>query len=312
MQIFNDLTEIRRNDNNIVTLGTFDGIHLGHRQIIETVVEKAKYSSGNSFLITFDPHPRKIVSSDNRLQLLNTLTEKIEILASLGIENLFIVNFTKEFSQQSPDEFILKYLINGIGLREAVIGYDHHFGKGRGGDIERLKEFSSKNKFTITAIPGYKIGEEVVSSTKIRNALLGGDILTANRMLGRHYSFTGKVVQGDKRGRELGFPTANLKIEDADKLLPQIGIYAVECVIDEQKYYGLLSIGNRPTFHDAGEVIPEVYIFDFDKNIYGKSVKVNLVERIRNEQKFSSAEELIQQMNKDKEVGLEILSKLIN
>jgi len=312
MQIFNDLTEIRRNDNNIVTLGTFDGIHLGHRQIIETVVEKAKYSSGKSFLITFDPHPRKIVSSDNRLQLLNTLTEKIEILASLGIENLFIVNFTKEFSQQSPDEFILKYLINGIGLREAVIGYDHHFGKGRGGDIERLKEFSSKNKFTITAIPGYKIGEEVVSSTKIRNALLGGDILTANRMLGRHYSFTGKVVQGDKRGRELGFPTANLKIEDADKLLPQIGIYAVECVIDEQKYYGLLSIGNRPTFHDAGEVIPEVYIFDFDKNIYGKSVKVNLVERIRNEQKFSSAEELIQQMNKDKEVGLEILSKLIN
>jgi len=312
MQIFNDLTEIRRNDNNIVTLGTFDGIHLGHRQIIETVVEKAKYSSGNSFLITFDPHPRKIVSSDNRLQLLNTLTEKIEILASLGIENLFIVNFTKEFSQQSPDEFILKYLINGIGLREAVIGYDHHFGKGRGGDIERLKEFSSKNKFTITAIPGYKIGEEVVSSTKIRNALLGGDILTANRMLGRHYSFTGKVVQGDKRGRELGFPTANLKIADEDKLLPQIGIYAVECVIDEQKYYGLLSIGNRPTFHDAGEVIPEVYIFDFDKNIYGKSVKVNLVERIRNEQKFSSAEELIQQMNKDKEVGLEILSKLIN
>jgi len=153
MQIFNDLTEIRRNDNNIVTLGTFDGIHLGHRQIIETVVEKAKYSSGKSFLITFDPHPRKIVSSDNRLQLLNTLAEKIEILASLGIENLFIVNFTKEFSQQSPDEFILKYLINGIGLREAVIGYDHHFGKGRGGDIERLKEFSSKSKFTITAIP---------------------------------------------------------------------------------------------------------------------------------------------------------------
>ena len=312
MQIFNDLTEIRRNDNNIVTLGTFDGIHLGHRQIIETVVEKAKYSSGNSFLITFDPHPRKIVSSDNRLQLLNTLAEKIEILASLGIENLFIVNFTKEFSQQSPDEFILKYLINGIGLREAVIGYDHHFGKGRGGDIESFNEIGIKKNFTVTAIPGYKIGEEVVSSTKIRNALLGGDILTANRMLGRHYSFTGKVVQGDKRGRELGFPTANLKIEDADKLLPQIGIYAVECVIDEQKYYGLLSIGNRPTFHDAGEVIPEVYIFDFDKNIYGKSVKVNLVERIRNEQKFSSAEELIQQMNKDKEVGLEILSKLIN
>lgn len=312
MKIFNDLTEIRRNDNNIVTLGTFDGIHLGHRQIIETVVEKAKYSSGNSFLITFDPHPRKIVSSDYRLQLLNTLAEKIEILASLGIENLFIVNFTKEFSQQSPDDFILNYLINGIGLREAVIGYDHHFGKGRGGDIERLKEFSSKSKFTITAIPEYKIGEEVVSSTKIRNALLDGNILTANRMLGRHYSFTGKVVQGDKRGRELGFPTANLKIDDEDKLLPQIGIYAVECLIEEQKVYGLLSIGSRPTFHDAGEVIPEVYIFDFDKNIYGKSVKVNLVERIRNEQKFSSAEELIQQMNKDKEVGLEILSKLIN
>ena len=312
MQIFNDLIEISRNENSIVTLGTFDGIHLGHRQIIEAVVEKAKYSSGRSFLITFDPHPRKIVSSDYRLQLLNTLAEKIEILTSLGIENLLIVNFTKEFSQQSPDEFIVKYLVNGIGLREAVIGYDHHFGKGRGGDIESLKEIGSKNKFVVTAVPGYKIGEEVVSSTKIRNALLGGDILTANRMLGRHYSFTGKVVHGDHRGRELGFPTANLKIADEDKLLPQIGIYAVECLIDEQKFYGLLSIGNRPTFHEAGEVIPEVYIFDFDKKIYGKSVKVHLVERIRNEQKFSSAEELIQQMNKDKEVGLEILSKLIN
>jgi riboflavin kinase / FMN adenylyltransferase len=312
MQIFNDLAEIRRNDNSIVTLGTFDGIHLGHRQIIETVVKKAKETSGRSFLITFDPHPRKIVSSDNRLQLLNTMQEKLEILSSIGIENLFIINFTKEFSQQAPDEFILKYMVKGTGIKEAVIGYDHHFGKGRGGDIESLKEIGNNYNFDVTVVPGYEIDGEIVSSSKIRKALLQGDILTANKMLGRYFSFTGKVVHGDKRGRELGFPTANLEIGNQDKLLPQIGIYAVECVINNNKYYGLLNIGSRPTFHVSGDVIPEVHIFDFDRKIYDEYVKVNMVQRIRDEQKFSSAEELIRQMYRDKEVGLEILSKLTN
>jgi riboflavin kinase/FMN adenylyltransferase len=312
MQIFNDLTEIRRTENSIITLGTFDGVHTGHRQIIQTVVEKAGNSSAKSFLITFDPHPRKIISSDYRLQLLNTLSEKIEVLASLGIENLLIVNFTKEFSQTSADEFIIKYLVNGIGVKEVVIGHDHHFGKSREGSLDNLIGIGKKSNFKVTVIPGYTVNGEVVSSTKIRKALLNGEVMTANKMLGRNYSFSGIVVVGDRRGRELGFPTANLKIDDEDKLLPQIGIYAVKCFIDEQKFYGLLSIGRRPTFHETGEVIPEVYLFDFDEDIYGKTVKVNLVERIRDEQKFSSAEELIQQMNRDKEVGLEILSKLIN
>ena len=312
MQIFNDLTEIRRNENSIITLGTYDGVHSGHRQIIQTVVEKAKNASARSFLITFDPHPRKIISSDFKLQLLNTLPEKIELLTSLGIDNLLIINFTKEFSQLSPDEFILKYLVNGIGLKEVVIGHDHHFGKGRDGDIENLKRLGMNYNFKVSAVQGFMVNDEIVSSTKIRNAVLSGDISKANKLLGRTYSFSGKVVYGDMRGRQLGFPTANLKIDDEDKLLPCIGIYAVECVIDDQKYYGLLSIGSRPTFHETGEIIPEVYLFDFDEDIYEKSVRVNLVKRIRDEQKFSSAEELIQQMNRDKEVGLEILSKLIN
>jgi len=197
-------------------------------------------------------------------------------------------------------------------LQEIVIGYDHHFGKGRGGDFELLRSLGDKFNFAVTIVPEYMIDGETISSTKIRNALLEGNILRANKFLGRFYSFKGKVVKGDGRGKDLGFPTANLTIEDEDKLIPAKGIYAAECIIDGEKYYGLLSLGNRPTFHEHGEVIPEFYIFDFDKNIYGKGLGVNLVEKIRDEEKFNSVEELISQMKKDEETGKEILSKLIN
>jgi riboflavin kinase / FMN adenylyltransferase len=312
MLIFRNLDEIEHNKNTIVTLGTFDGIHLGHREIIETVVKKAADSNFRSFLITFDPHPRKVISKDDKIKLLCSLDEKIEIIKSLGMENIFLVNFTREFSQQSPEEFIQKYIIEGIGVKEIVIGYDHHFGKGRGGNVETLLELGNEKGFDVTAVGEFKIGSDTVSSTKIRNAVLSGDCLTATEMLGRFYSFSGTVVQGDSRGKELGFPTANLKIDDEDKLLPAIGIYAVECIIEEKKYYGLLSIGTRPTFYSQGSIIPEIYLFDFDQNIYDKTITVNLVEKIRDEQKFSSVDELIEQMNKDKKAGQEILAKLIN
>jgi riboflavin kinase/FMN adenylyltransferase len=312
MQIYSDLSEINKNNNTIITLGTFDGIHLGHKQIIEKVVNDSKKISGRHFLITFNPHPRKIVTPESKIQLLNTIDEKIQILSQIGIENLLIVNFTKQFSLQSPEEFVDKYLVNGIGVKEVVIGYDHHFGKGRGGDIDILTKSGSENNFKVSAVPEFMIGEEVVSSTKIRNALHDGDVVKAAKMLGRYYSFEGEVIQGDNRGKELGFPTANLNLKDDDKLLPQIGIYAVECIVDEIKQYGLLSIGKRPTFHSSGDIVPEVYIFDFDEKIYGKEIKVNMVERIRGEEKFDSVDELVKQMNKDKEIGIEILSKLIN
>ena len=223
-----------------------------------------------------------------------------------------IVNFTKEFSQLSPEKFIDKFVVKGIGTKEIVIGYDHHFGKGRGGNKDFLKNMGNKSGFDVTIIPEYKMDKDTVSSSKIRNALLEGDISKANEYLGRQYAFTGTVIEGDRRGRELGYPTANLKIDDEDKLLPALGIYAVEVTVKGTKKYGLLSVGKRPTFYESGDIVPEVYLFDFDEDIYGDKITVSLVERIRGEEKFASAGELIEQMNKDKEIGLEILSKLTN
>lgn len=312
MRIIKDLREIERDENTLITLGTFDGLHLGHQRIVDTVLKKTRQFGGRSFLLTFDPHPRKIVPGGNNVRLLSTLEEKILILEELGLENLLIIEFTKEFSQQSPEQFVKNYLVNGIGLKEMVIGYDHHFGKGRGGDFELLLELGKKFNFNVTPVPEYTLEGETVSSTRIRSALLSGDVVKAGKMLGRLYSFKGKVVRGDGRGKELGFPTANLSTENEDKLIPAKGIYAAECIIEREKHYGLLSLGSRPTFHTGGEVIPEFYIFDFSKDIYGKILQVNLVEKIRDEEKFNSVEELIYRMKKDEETGKEILSKLIN
>ncbi len=310
MQIYQDFLEVEHNDNTIITLGTFDGIHLGHKEIIEAVVQKATEFGGRSLLITFSPHPRKVIPGGNEIKLLSTLSEKKKIIETFGMNNLLVIQFTKEFSQQTPEEFVDKYLINGIGVKEIVIGYDHHFGKGRGGNIEILKKKGKEIGFKVTAVPEYKIDDIIVSSTKIRKDLIVGDIVKANKMLGRFYSFEGLVVPGDKRGRELGFPTANLLVENEDKLLPATGIYAAECIVEGKKHKALLSIGSRPTFHEAGEIIPEVYIFDFNKQIYNQTIQVNVVDRIRGEEKFSSAEELVEQMKKDQETGLKILKQI--
>lgn len=312
MRIYQDLSEVSPNKNSVVTLGTFDGVHLGHRKIIDEVVKKAAVLGGRSFLITFYPHPRKIISRDNNIELLSTPSEKAKMAESLGIENMLIIKFNKEFSQLDPDKFIEKYIIDGIGAKEVVIGYDHHFGKGRGGNINSLEKKGKDSGFEVTVIPAYDIDGVAISSSKIRRAISEGDIKLANKYLGRFYSFSGKVIRGDKRGRELGFPTANLEVENNDKLLPAIGIYAVEFIVREQKHFGLLSVGKRPTFYTSGDIVPEVYIYDFDDDIYDEFVTVSIVERIRGEEKFSSADELIKQMNKDKKIGIEILKKLNN
>ena len=312
MRIYRDLSEIKYDENSTVTLGTFDGVHLGHRKIINDVVKKATERGGRSFVITFYPHPRKVISGDNQLKMLNTPAEKAALLESLGVENLLIINFTKEFSQLSPDEFIDKILMEKIGAKEIVIGHDHHFGKGRGGNIEFLIDKGKKTGFKVTVVSEYKIENTGINSSLVRNALQAGEIENVNKYLGRYYSFTGKVVKGDGRGKELGFPTANLEVENNDKLLPAIGIYAGELFIENKKHFGLLSIGRRPTFYEEGDLVSEVYIFDFNGNIYGKNITVNVVERIRGEQKFLSADELIKQMNLDKKAGLEIFNKLNN
>ena len=312
MNIYEDLSRVTKDKNTIITLGTFDGIHCGHKKILENVTEKAAQINGRSFIITFNPHPRYVLSGDNKPGLLTTHREKIALLNSSGIENVLTINFTKEFSQLTPELFVKQYMVDGIGMSEIIIGTDHHFGKGRGGDIKTLREMGSHYGFKVGSIEPYMLDNEIVSSTKIRTTLSEGNISKVNKYLGRSYSFSGVVVEGDKRGRKLGFPTANIKMESENKLLPALGIYVVEFILDNITHYGLLSVGKRPTFYTSGEIIPEVYIYDFDREIYGSFVSVNILERLRGEEKFSSAEELIKQMNLDKEAGLKILNKLVN
>ncbi len=311
MKVFKSLSEVEKNKDTVLTLGTFDGIHLGHKKIIKSVIEKASQIRGRSFLITFDPHPRTIVSKSG-VRLLNTLTEKLEILDHLGVENILVINFTKEFSQIESEAFIKDYIVDRIGITEMVIGYDHHFGKGRGGDEGTLREFGTKYDFGVTKVDAVYVNNISVSSTKIRNALVNGDVQLASSLLGGYYSFTGSVIKGDGRGRTMGFPTANIKLDDESKLLPAIGIYAVEIFTGGKKYYGLLSIGRRPTFYIDGLVTTEVFILDFDSEIYGNQITVNMVERIRGEEKFSSKEALIAKMNEDKAAGIEIFGKMAN
>lgn len=312
MQIFYSIKDLKKNKNTVLTLGTFDGIHPGHLKIIDRLVSCSKEKGCRSVVITFYPHPRTILGNDNSVKMLTTQDEKIELLEKLGVENLLIINFTKEFASLSAEDFIYDYLINGIGLTEIVLGHDHHFGKGRRGNAELLQKIADKEGFIVTKAEAFMIDGEAVSSTKIRNAIAEGDIIRANRLLGRNYEFSGIVVGGDKRGRELGFPTANIKLSSQEKLLPASGVYAVKVMVENERHTGLLSIGKRPTFYNQGELVSEVYIYDFNREIYGAKVTTELVERLRGEVKFNSAEELINQMNTDKENGYKIFNKLNN
>jgi riboflavin kinase/FMN adenylyltransferase len=312
MQVFNSIKDLTKNKNTILTLGTFDGIHPGHLKIIDKLLNSSREKGYRNLVITFYPHPRTILSADNKVKLLTTNEEKNILLEKHGIENLLTINFNKGFAALSGEEFIYDYLVNGIGISEIVLGHDHHFGKGRSGNIDLLKKIGEKENFSVTTVDAFYINGEIVSSTKIRNALNEGNLSKANALLGRNYSFSGTVIGGDKRGRELGYPTANIKLSSQDKLLPAFGVYAVKIILGKENYIGLLSIGKRPTFYNEGDVVTEVYIFDFNQEIYGEDVTIELVERLRGEEKFNSANELIDQMNKDKANGLKIFNKLNN
>jgi len=312
MQVFDSIKELTKNKNTILTLGTFDGIHPGHLKIIDKLVDFSKEKGCRNVVITFHPHPRTVLNSGNDVKMLTTQEERRTLLEKHGVENFLTINFTKEFASLTAEEFIYDYLVNGIGLSDIVLGHDHHFGKGRSGNVELLKKIGEKENFFVSTVDAFYINDEVVSSTKIRNALVDGDLKKASILLGRNYSFSGCVVSGDKRGRELGYPTANIKLSSQEKLLPAIGIYAVRVLLGNEKHFGLLSIGKRPTFYNAGELVTETYIYNFNREIYGEVVTIELVERLRGEEKFNSAEELINQMNKDKENGLKIFNELNN
>ena len=301
MNVYYGIKEFIKLENAVVTSGTFDGVHLGHQKILNRLNEVASETKGESVVITFYPHPRSVISPDNKtINLLSTLDEKIELLEKNGVNHLVIIPFTREFSELSSEEFIQKILIETIGTKTLVIGFDHRFGKNREGGFDYLKENKARYGFEIEEIPRHDLENVGISSSKIRKALLEGEVPTAHHFLGRNYSVSGVIVKGKQLGRTIGFPTANIQVREIAKLIPADGVYAVKVYYCENEFGGMLNIGNRPTVDGTFKTI-EVNIFDFDQEIYGESLKVEFIKKIRNEQKFNGLEELKAQIARDKE-----------
>lgn len=306
MQVHRGITALPSFRNSVVTIGTFDGVHEGHKKIIRSLVEQAKKVSGESVIITFEPHPRKIVHPEVHLELINTLDEKIELLSRTGIDHVVIVPFTKEFSEQSAEEYMQDFLVKNFHPHTIIIGYDHRFGKGRKGNFRLLEEKASEYGYVLLEIPKLTLDEIGISSTKIREALLTSDLETANKLLGYDFFFEGVVVSGDKLGRTLGYPTANLSYTDNDKMHLGHGVYAVYVKVKEETKKGMLSIGTRPTLVNSDERI-EVNIFDFDEDIYGETIRVIVKKFLRAQEKYDSLDELKIQLAKDQEDSIQCL-----
>lgn len=299
MKIHQGLNAIQPIRNAVVTIGTFDGVHIGHREILQRLKEIALKNNGETVVVTFWPHPRLVLfPDDDSLKLLSTFEEKAEILLNLGIDHLVAIPFTKEFSNLTSEQFTQRVLLDKIGTKRLVIGYDHRFGKNREGSFEHLKANEKEYGFKVEEISKQEIDNIAVSSTKIRKALEIGDVKTANSYLGQHYSLSGKVVEGNRIGRKIGFPTANIEIVEKFKLVPADGVYAVKVSLEDRNYQGMLNIGNRPTIGDDKRSI-ECNIFNFSADIYNSKIKVELIERVRAELKFDNVEQLKQQLEMD-------------
>jgi len=296
------IDSVERLTNSVVTVGTFDGVHEGHKALMETLVERAKTRSARSVVVTFDPHPRTIINSkSDGIKLLTTLRERSEVLESIGVDELVVIPFTRDFSLLTSEQFVKDVIYDKIGISEFVIGYDHHFGKDRSGTIETLKKLGPELGFDIQVVSKKEMGDTTVSSTVVRKEIIEqGDMNRVTELLGRSYMLNALVIHGDERGRTIGFPTANLQPEHPDKALPKNGIYAVKIRVDETWYNGMMNIGVRPTFDGQTKSL-EVNIFDFDEMIYGKTVQIRFFDRIRDEKKFSGTNELKEQLGKDKQ-----------
>lgn len=319
MKIYQHLSDFKKLDHAIVTIGTFDGVHFGHQKIIKQLVERAKQDQGESVILTFFPHPRMIIDPENQdLKMISTIDEKAKILETLGVDHLIITPFTRDFSNQSPEDYIKNTLVDNIGTRHIIIGYDHRFGKDRSGNLSDLKAAGKAYGFSVEEIMEQDIHDVAVSSTKIRQALLEGNVSLAADYLGYPFSIFGRVIKGDKIGRTIGFPTANIFVEETYKLIPSDGIYAVTVEMEAelptsnaklQTYKGMAYIGQRPTINGMTRNI-EVNIFDFNHEIYGQNIKMNFLKFLRHDVKFTGLEALTVQLQKDKEATLAYFDSL--
>ncbi|MBS9774963.1 MAG: bifunctional riboflavin kinase/FAD synthetase [Tenacibaculum sp.] len=306
MKVINSIFNFNSIQKTYVTIGTFDGVHLGHQKVIKKLVEDAKKDNSKSVLLTFFPHPRMVLQKDSSIKLINTIEEKTKLLEKTGLDYLIIHPFSKDFAELTALNFTKNILVEKLNISKLVIGYDHHFGKNREGNINQLTKYSHKFNFTVEEIKAQDINDVNISSTKIREALQNGNIKTANKYLGYNFSIFGKVVKGNQLGRSIGFPTANIKIEEEYKLIPKTGVYLVKSIIEDETVYGMMNIGNRPTVNGKHQTI-EVFYFNFNENLYGKKLNIEFLHFIREEKKFSSINELTEQLKKDEETSKNII-----
>lgn len=309
MRVIRQLDETVKFNAPILTLGTYDGVHLGHQEIIKALVDRAKSKGVESVLFTFDPHPRKVLYPDtNSVQLIDTIDEKLGKLEKLGLDTVILFPFTHAFSRLSAMEFVRDVLVHKIGVSEVHIGHDHHFGKNREGSFHELSELGELFNFKVHQIGPIQAHDVTISSTKIRNAIVAGEIQTAHDYLGVPFKISGKVLQGKQLGRTIGFPTANIGDIDTDKILPKNGVYAVQVTLDSKKYKGVMNVGVKPTVTENNQVTLEVYIFEFEQDIYYKELTVEFIQYIREEKRFDNLDELVNQIREDEKAAITIFA----
>lgn len=287
-----------KDQSSVLTIGTFDGVHIGHQKIIQRLNEIKKGSKDRSMILTFYPHPRRVLDQSNNIKMLTTLEEKTQLLEKFGLDDLIVEPFTKDFSRLSALEFVREILVQQLHVKQLVIGYDHQFGKNREGNFDQLKEFGELYDFNVEKISAQEIESVSVSSTKIRKAIESGDIATANSYLGYHYLLTGEIIKGQGIGRKINFPTVNMKIAEDFKLIPKKGVYIVRGRFSENSYFGIMNIGFRPTVGGKGQTI-EIHLLDFQGDLYGKKIQIEVLSRLRDEKKFESIQDLAAQISKD-------------
>ncbi len=308
MKVLRKVSEIDRLANPVVTIGTFDGIHLGHQQIFQKLFDVKERYDGVSYLITFEPHPQLILKSkDTAIKIITTFAEKMEIIDKYNIDYVLVLEFTAELSNMSGERFIEEILINKIGMVNVVIGYDHVFGNRRSGNIDTLRKYAKNNNFQVNVIEPFLLQNKIIKSTLVRNTISQGNVDLAIKFLGRPYQIKGKIVRGKGRGKQLRFPTANLLPENENKLLPGDGIYATQIELKNNHYNGAVSIGVRPTFDEQVRII-ETNIFDFCDDVYGEEMTIKFIQKIRNEEKFKTTDELVYQMHRDVDHAKKVLN----